>query len=255
VSLERWRKWLPYTSVAAVILVGLIALAFHLAHDDRTNAEPEDKAQPPEVIRSARSGARLAEAVGAGSSRQQWRKWLPFTPVAAVILVILIALAFYLAHGDPTNAKPQNQAQPTERFRSTVEAAHVSPTLGPTAMPDLVARARDQTRASDLYKIGVALVQYRTDKGEFPSTDGDIQSGCGYVGLEALCKIKGYLDPIPSDPNGDPITDGYWYVCDGKTFTLIAAVDSPADGTPAMCQQRFYDHTSKTDLYCLTSVS
>ncbi len=254
-SRERWRNWLPYTPVAAVILVILIALAFYLAHGDPTNAKPQNQAQPPEVIRSTRSGARFADAVGAGSSRQQWRKWLPYTPVAAVILVIVIALALDLASGGPTSAKPQNQAQPAEGFGSTVEAAHVSPTLGPTAMPDVVARARDQTRASDLYRIGVALDQYRTDKGEFPSTDGDIQSGCGYVGLDTLCKIKDYLDPIPSDPNGDPITNGYWYVSDGKTFTLIAGVDSPADGTPAMCEQGFYQHTKKTNLYCLTSVS
>jgi type II secretory pathway pseudopilin PulG len=238
--------------VAAVILAILIALAFYLAHGDPTNAKPENRAQPPEVIRSTRSGASFAHA-----SRPRWGKWLPYTPVAAVILIlaIVIALALDLTSRGPTSAEPQNQARPTEAFSSTVQAAHVSPTLGPTAMPDVVERARDQMRASDLYKIGIALDQYRTGKGEFPSTDGDIQSGCAYPDLDALCKIKDYLDPIPTDPAGEPILNGYWYVSDGKTFTLIAGVDSPADGTPAMCEQRFYDHTKKTDLYCLTSVS
>jgi len=257
VSRERRRKWLPYTPVAAVVIAIFIALTFYLAHGDPTNAKPQNQAQPPEVIRSTRSGARFADAVGARASRPRWGRWLPYTSAAAVILVvaIVIALALHLTSRGQTSAMLQNQAQPTEAFGSTVQAAHVSPTLRPTAMPDVVARARDQKRASDLYKIGIALDQYRTDKGEFPSTSGYIQSGCGYVDVDALCKIKDYLDPIPTDPAGEPILNGYWYVSDGKTFTLIAAVDSPADATPAMCEQRYYDHTTKTNLYCLTSVS
>ncbi len=231
-SREERCKWLPYAAVAAVVLVILIALGFDLEPGGPTNATPQNEAQPPE---------------GDHVSREERRKWLPYAAVAAVVLVILIALAFHLALGGPTNATSQNQAQPPE----VVE----TPTPGPTSVPDVVARARDQMRASDLYKIGVALDQYRNDKGEFPSTDGDIQSGCAYPDLDALCKIKDYLDPIPSDPTGDTVDNGYWYVSDGKTFTLIAGVDSPADGTPAMCEQRFHDHTKKTDLYCLTSVS
>jgi hypothetical protein len=35
---------------------------------------------------------------------------------------------------------------------------------------------------------------------------------------------------------------------------LIAGVDSPAHATPAMCEQRFYDQTKKTNLYCVTGV-
>jgi type II secretory pathway pseudopilin PulG len=198
-------------------------------------------------------------------SREAWRKWLPYTPIAAVILVVLIALALDLALGGPTNATPQNQAQPPEVLRSTAEAAPVSPTPyvpaatetptpGPTAVPGVVAQVRDQTRLSDLYKIGVALEQYKSDKGEYPSSDNNVQSGCNYPDLDALCKIKDYLDPIPTDPAGDPIINGYWYVSDGKSFTLIAAVDSPTDATPAKCEQRFYQHTNKDNLFCLATV-
>gem|GEM_PF-2851029 len=199
-------------------------------------------------------------------SREKWRKWLPYTPVAAVVIVILIALALDLALGGPGNPIPQNQAQPPEVVRSTVEAAPVSPTPwvppatdtptpGPTAIPGVVAQVRDQTRISDLYAIAVALDQYRSAKGGFPSTDDNVQSACGYKDLAALCKISDYLDPVPSDPIGDVIINGYWYVSDGKKFTLIAGVDSPADGTPATCEQRFYDHTNKPNLYCLNSVN
>lgn len=229
-SREQWRKWLPYTPVAAVILVFVIALGFDLERGGPTNATPQNQARPPE---------------GDQVSQKERRKWLPYALVASVVLLILIALAFHLALGGSTNAASQNQAQPP----GVVE----TPTPGPVSAA--VARARDQMRVSDLYRIGVALDQYRKDKGEFPSTDGNIQSGCNYADLDVLCKIKDYLDPIPSDPTGDPVDNGYWYVSDGKTFTLIAGVDSPADGTPAMCEQRFYDHTRKTDLYCLTSVS
>jgi type II secretory pathway pseudopilin PulG len=200
-------------------------------------------------------------------SREVWRKWLPYTPIAAVILVILIALALYLALSGPSSGTPQNQAQPPVVVLSTVEGTPVSPTplvppaaetptFAPTAVPSDVAQARDQTRISDLHKIAVALEQYKSDKGEYPSTGDNVQSGCSYPDLDALCKLKDYLDPIPSDPAGDPVVvNGYWYVSDGKTFTLIAGVDLAADGTPAKCEQGFYDHTKKTDLYCLTSVS
>jgi NADH:ubiquinone oxidoreductase subunit 6 (subunit J) len=227
-SREQWRRWLPYAPAAAVITVIVIIVA--LALEGPTNATPQNQARPPERDQVP---------------RRERRKWLPYAPVASVILLILIALAFHLALGGSTSAAPQNQAQPPE----------VVETLTPGPASDAVARARDQMRASDLYRIGVALDQYRNDMGEFPSTDGNIQSGCAYPDLDVLCKIKDYLDPIPSDPAGDPVDNGYWYVSDGKTFTLIAGVDSPADGTPAMCEQRCYEHTKKTDLYCLTSVN
>ncbi len=199
-------------------------------------------------------------------SREAWRKWLPYTPIAAVILVILIALSLYLALSGSSSGTPQNQAQPPVVVLSTVEATPVSPTplvppvaetptLAPTAVPNDVAQTRDQTRISDLHKIAVALEQYKADKGEYPSTSDNPQSVCVYPDLDALCEIKDYLDPIPSDPADDAPANGYWYVSDGKTFTLIAGVDSSADGTPATCEQRFYDHTQKTNLYCLTSVS
>ncbi|MGA2285993.1 MAG: type II secretion system protein GspG [Dehalococcoidia bacterium] len=210
-------QWRKWLPYApAAAVITVIVIIVALALEGPTNATPHNQARPPE---------------GDQVSRKERRKWLPYAPVALVILVIVVALAFHLALGGSTNAAPQNQAQPPE------------------------VRARDQMRASDLYRIGVALDQYRNDKGEFPSTHGNIQSGCNYPDLDVLCKIKDYLDPIPSDPTGDPVDNGYWYVSDGTTFTLIAGVDSPADGTPAMCEQRFYDHTKKTDLYCLTSVS
>ncbi len=197
-------------------------------------------------------------------SREDWRKWLPYAPVASVILVIVIAVALDLALGGPTSAKPQNEAPPPDALRATDAAAPVSPTPwspsatetatpGPTSVPDVVARARDQTRISDLYKIAVALQQYKSDKGKYPTTEGNLQSACAYVDLDALCKIKDYLDPIPSDPDGDPVTNGYWYVSDGDTFTLVAGVDSSVDASPSNCDQGFYDHTKKQNLYCLKS--
>ena len=41
-----WRKRLPFTLVAAVIIVLLVALAFHLAHGSRTNATLQNVARP-----------------------------------------------------------------------------------------------------------------------------------------------------------------------------------------------------------------
>jgi hypothetical protein len=197
-------------------------------------------------------------------SREDWRKLLPYSPVAAVVVIILVALVMDLTLGGPSNPKLDNSAPPPEVLRATVEAEPVSPTPfvppatetptpGPTAVPEVVAQMRDQTRISDLYSMATALEQYRQDNGEYPSTGGNIQSACNYVDIDALCKLKDYIDPIPSDPAGPSVLNGYWYTSDGKSFTLVAGVDSPTDATPAKCEERFTAHTKKDYLFCLTS--
>ena len=199
-------------------------------------------------------------------SRQDWRRLLPYAPIAAVIAVIIIALGTDLAFGGPSNPKIDNTAPPPDVLRATIAAAPVSPTpyappptatptAGPTAVPGSVAAARDETRLGDLMKIVVALEQYHEQEGEYPSTGGNIQSLCTYQDIDAGCKLKDVLDPIPSDPLGDSVQNGYWYSSDGKTFTLVAGMDSPSNTTAAKCEKRFADHTKKANLYCVTGPS
>jgi hypothetical protein len=99
-------------------------------------------------------------------------------------------------------------------------------------------------------KITVALKQYHDDKGEYPSTGGNIQTLCSYPDIDAGCKLTDFIDPIPSDPTGQSVLNGYWYSSDGKTYVVIAGMDSSANATPDKCEKRFFDHTRKTNLYC-----
>ena len=168
-----------------------------------------------------------------------------------------------IALGGPSNPQPANSAPPPEVIRATIAALPVTPTVyvpaatdtptpGPTAVPGVVAQQRDQQRLEDLAKIKAALEQYRNDKGEYPSTGGNIQTACTYKDIDALCELGDLLDPIPTDPMGDPVDNGYWYISDGKTFTIIAGMDSPANALPAKCAEGVAQHTKKSNLYCLT---
>lgn len=199
-------------------------------------------------------------------ARRDWRGLLPYAPIAAVIVVIVAALGMDLAFGGPSNPKVDNTAPPPEVVRATIAAAPVSPTpyappptatptAGPTAVPGSVAQLRDKTRLDDLTKIAAALEQYHKQKGNYPSTGGNIQTLCSYPDVDAGCKLKDLLSPIPSDPTGEAVLNGYWYSSDGKTFVLMAGMDSPANATPNKCEQRFVDHTRKAYLHCLTGPS
>jgi len=196
-------------------------------------------------------------------SQRDWRKILPYTPIAAIIAVIVIALGMDLAFGAPSKPKVNNAAPPPEVIRATIAALPVSPTpyvppstATPTAAPTPdtgpTAQARDQTRIRDMAKIANALVKYEEEKGEFPSTGGNVQTLCVYRENDAGCKISDVLDPIPGDPLGESVKNGYWYASDGKTFTIIAGMDSSSNATPGRCDPKWSQHTRKANLACLT---
>ena len=199
--------------------------------------------------------------------RRDWRRLLPYAPIAAVIVVIVAALGTDLAFGGPSDPKINNNtAPPPDALRATIAAYPVSPTpyappptATPTAMspfiPGTEAAANDETRLGDLMKVAVALEQYHKETGEYPDTGGNIQTLCSYPDIDAGCKLKDLLEPIPSDPAGESVLNGYWYASDGKTFTVIAGMDSPANATPGKCEKRFVDHTRKANLLCVTGPS
>jgi hypothetical protein len=194
---------------------------------------------------------------------EEWRKLLPYAPIAAVVIAIVAALWLDLAFGGPSKPQVDNNAPPPEVLRATVAAAPASPspyappatatpTAGPTGEPEFASVLRDKSRQDDLATIAAALEQYRQKEGEYPTTGGNIQTVCTYKEIDAGCKLEEFLNPIPSDPAGDAVKNGYWYSSDGKTFTLVAAVEQPTSTTPGKCEQRFAEHTKKTNLYCLT---
>jgi hypothetical protein len=108
---------------------------------------------------------------------------------------------------------------------------------------------RDERRKSDLEAVRAALEKYYDKKKEYPSTGGNAQTMCTYPDLDALCKLTDFLDPVPADPRGDSATNGYWYISDGKSFTLIAEMEIKANVSPQGCPQ--VPVKTKTDLYCV----
>ena len=97
----------------------------------------------------------------------------------------------------------------------------MTPTVTPTPQPG--AGDRDLQRLQDLERIRAALEEYYDKEGSYPSTGGNMQTLCAYKDLDIGCKLTKVLDPLPAaDPLGDPLTNGYWYASDGKSFAVYA---------------------------------
>ncbi len=193
---------------------------------------------------------------------QVLRSLLSWAPIAAIIIVIVAAVGLDLKFGGPGKPQIANSAPPADSVRATIEALPTSSTtLTPqpkTTVPALTATPagpgsaeRDQTRIGDLMKTVAALQQYHQQNGEYPSTGGNIQTLCTYQDIDAGCKLKGLLDPIPQDPLGSSVINGYWYVSDGTSYTVMAGLESPYT-SPSTCDARWLKHTNKPNLFCVT---
>jgi hypothetical protein len=194
---------------------------------------------------------------------QAMQRFISYAPIAAVILVIIVALGLDLKFGAPGQPKVANSAPPPEVIRATVAAQPTSatpqapvPTATTTPAPAVtVAPAsdiafRDQTRVGDLMRIAAALNKYHQKNGKYPDTGGNIQSVCTYEDIDAGCKLKEFLNPIPEDPLGSSTINGYWYSSDGTTYTLVAGMESATYPSPKKCEPDVVEHTGKQYLYC-----
>lgn len=186
-----------------------------------------------------------------------------WTPIFALTAVVLAVIATDLAFGGADNEEPQNLAPPPSEVKAPTlrprTAVPLAPTSTPTVMPTPSVEAgpavqiRDATRKSDLQDMEDALEQYhQKKKKEYPSTSGNVQTACVYTDADALCKLKEFLDPFPEDPLGDPGKNGYWYVSDGKTYLLVAAMEAPENASPGGCPEAVNDFTRKSNLLCLS---
>ena len=188
--------------------------------------------------------------------------WLRMSTVPIVVIVAVLAAVITtdLATGGAHEPNPENQATPgpavaalTPRPRTPLPPPNTrTPTAAPTTVSGPVVEARDQTRKDDLERMAAALEKYYDKKKEYPSTGGNLQSVCIYKDVDAYCKVEDFIDPIPADPLGDPAANGYWYASDGKSYTLIAAMEMPADAMAQNCPEAAPKHTKKANLYCLT---
>ena len=159
-------------------------------------------------------------------------------PVAALAIVVLVIVIVQLCGTEDVDRQARTGALPTGTLGPTLtpgptETPGPSSTPGPTATADpafatetAVAAAggegRDATRVQDLQRLVLALGEYRSDEGEYPSTGGNIQTLCAFTDTDAGCALEAYFDELPIDPLGDPGAQGYWYASDGQAFTIYA---------------------------------
>jgi hypothetical protein len=176
--------------------------------------------------------------VNGGPLRLELRTVLPVALLALVVLAIIIVELCGrddadepLAAGTP---RPTIEEPATEEPDLTPPTAGPSPTARPataTATPaeiDEDAEARDGTRQFHLTGLAEALEEYEAAEGEFPGTNGAVQTLCVFEDIDAGCALLDVIDEIPEDPLGRNPENGYWYVSDGESFTLYARRESDA---------------------------
>lgn len=118
--------------------------------------------------------------------------------------------------------------------------------MSATMLPKIMgapSRARDTGRIHDLNNLNVAMQQYYTDKGAYPSTAGCLNpAGAAAGATDTLLKTGEYFDAttFPKDPdsnnvltvNGTPCTGQYYYKpltrngITAQAFALFADVEN-----------------------------
>jgi hypothetical protein len=158
------------------------------------------------------------------------RAALPLLTLGFIILVII-----FVELCGRTEVKPLPQGTPfVEGPTSTpgpTSTVGPSPTPAPaeaTATQENAAAGadRDEVRQTDLHTIQTALEQYKQKHAKYPSTGDGIQTVCTFEEFDKGCALKDVLDPIPSDPLGNPGENGYWLKSTETKYTLYSQRES-----------------------------
>jgi hypothetical protein len=131
--------------------------------------------------------------------------------IAAAALVAVIAVAAVAGVLSPSGA--DTSASPTP-----------SATATRTATDDSRPEDVDFRRRLELAKVAEVLERYFDARGAYPSTAGVLQHVCSSP-ADAGCALVRDVDPTL--PVGDGTTP-YWYVSDGRTYTLLVGVETAA---------------------------
>ena len=182
--------------------------------------------------------------------------------VAATVLAIIT-----------TDLATGGDAEPPPSLGSSIETTARTrvatiPTLAPVETPPPVilatstpstkadALARDAERLSDLEMLQDALAEYRDRFDEYPNSDGQIQTLCAYEDLDKGCDLEEVLDEkdkdVLVDPLGEPLVNGYWYVSDGKTYTIWTRREGPASAGDPVCREAAPHLKDIGSLFCVT---
>jgi hypothetical protein len=182
--------------------------------------------------------------------RDRWKVIGTVGPALALGVVIITIIIFDLTTDSGAATEPLGLATPipTHTPGPTFTPA---PTSTPAPAPP-GAEERDATRRLDLEALRKALDEYGDEHGSYPDTSGNIQSLCVYRELDAGCKLEEFLEPpLPGDPLGDPLTNGYWFMSDGERFALIAQQEASTAPPEAACPATPADRDFPV-FYCVT---
>jgi hypothetical protein len=157
-------------------------------------------------------------------------------PVIALGLVVFLIIFVELC--GKTDVKPITGSGTPIPIGPTATLGPTS-TAGPSATPDpgqatatqenaAAGADRDEIRQADLVKIRTGLDLYFEQNGEYPSTEGGIQTVCTFEDDDEGCAIKETIEggTVPQDPLGNPGTNGYWLESTETTYTIFAQRES-----------------------------
>ncbi len=203
---------------------------------------------------------RSPEAAGLMARLRQGR--VQFALLGTLLLVVVAAIIL-------TDLAPGGDAEPPPLLGENIAltpGAVVFPTLPPlpTATPFVTptlssgadAQERDVQRLQDLSLLQIALAVHLERFGEYPNSQGQTQSLCVFEDLDKGCELKRVLDEgqqeLLTDPLGDPLANGYWYVSDGGTYTIWMLRESAGPGSAFACPEAPPFLLDKGALYCVT---
>jgi hypothetical protein len=159
------------------------------------------------------------------------RALLPVLVLAFIVLVIIFVelcgktdVEPFEPSGTPIPVGPTSTVGPTA---TTGPTSTPDPAQGTATQESATAGAdRDEIRQADLNSIASALEEYLAENGNYPSTEDGIQTVCTFEDDDEGCALREFLNPIPSDPLGNPGTNGYWLQSTDDTFTIFAQRES-----------------------------
>jgi hypothetical protein len=171
-------------------------------------------------------------------------QWTVALPIALVALAVLAVLILDVAKGGEAGSDEYLGEEKAQRFpyeAPTSTPIGAQPTARPTTATGPVTvpttsvpgdpGSRDAERRDDLLTLAGAAAEVRDEEGSYPTTGGNVQTLCAYEQLDQGCAFREVLSPLPLDPLGDPVRNGYWYSSDGETARFYASLE--VEGTDA----------------------
>ncbi len=173
-------------------------------------------------------------------------------PVVALGVVILVIIFVELCGREDVAPLDTPAVQGPTATAGPTFTPGPSPTVGPSPTAQIIpgSEERDATRIQHLAELQDALAQYLDENGSYPDTDGNIQTLCSFLENDVGCELEEFLSPLPEDPLGNPVENGYWYASAGRSYFLFAQRES--DLFPECDEQP--DHLADFDsVFCFES--